>query len=166
MRVGPFVMNPMISNISIPYTVGEHHLADYMTTNEQWTAARKQAWSTDASTMHLVQSIQMLFQLCLCPDVIFWTLEKAVAIRNSLLETFSGKFQHAGKLFSDFPAAPNAIPAKFGAFSGKENGCWKIGPAFGNAPGLSRLTPPQPSWVVLRYSVVSHVLWGPKRLHT
>ena len=29
--------------------------------------------------------------------------------------------------------------------SGKENGCWKIGPAFGNAPGFSPLRPPQPS---------------------
>ena len=48
-------------------------------------------------------------------------------------------------------ASPNAIPAKVWAFSGKENGCWKISPAFGNAPGFSPLRPPQPSWVFLNY---------------
>ena len=51
----------------------------------------------------------------------------------------------AGKFCTDFPAARNAIPAKVWAFSGKENGCWKIGPAFRNAPGLFPLRPPQPS---------------------
>ena len=55
----------------------------------------------------------------------------------------------AGKFFTDFPAAPNAVPAKVWAFSGKENGCWKMGLAFGNAPGSSPLKPPQPSWVSL-----------------
>ena len=40
------------------------------------------------------------------------------------------------EIFIDFPAARHAIPAKVWAFSGKENGCWKIGPAFGNAPGM------------------------------
>ena len=30
-------------------------------------------------------------------------------------------------------AARNAIPANVWELSGKENGCWKIGPAFGNA---------------------------------
>ena len=60
-----------------------------------------------------------------------------------LLEKFSGKeFRSAGKLCTDFPAARNAM---VWAFSGKEDGCRKIGPAFGNAPGFSPLRPPQPS---------------------
>ena len=40
-------------------------------------------------------------------------------------------FDAAGKLFTNFPAARNAIPAKVWAFSGKENGYWKIGFASG-----------------------------------
>ena len=44
-----------------------------------------------------------------------------------------------------FPAAQNAIPAKVWAFSGKDNGCWKIGRACGNAAGFSPPRPPQPS---------------------
>ena len=55
-------------------------------------------------------------------------LEKAVAVRNFLLESFPANFDAAGKSFPDFPAARNAIPAKVWAFSGKDNGCWKIGP--------------------------------------
>ena len=43
--------------------------------------------------------------------------------------------------FPDFPAARNAIPAKVWALSGKEDGCWKIDPAFGNAPGYSYVVP-------------------------
>ena len=42
-------------------------------------------------------------------------------------KSFPANFDAAGKLFPDFPAARHAIPAKFSAFSGKENGCWKIG---------------------------------------
>ena len=38
-----------------------------------------------------------------------------------------------------------AIPAKVWALSGKENGCWKIGRAFGNAAGFSPPRPPQSS---------------------
>ena len=45
-----------------------------------------------------------------------------MAVRNSLLERFSGKFQ----LFSDFPAAQNAIPAKVLALSGKETAAGKL----------------------------------------
>ena len=60
-------------------------------------------------------------------------------------------FDAAGKFFTDFPAARNAIPAKVWAFSGKENGCLKIGRAFGNAAGFSPPRPPQPSWVLLNY---------------
>ena len=63
--------------------------------------------------------------------------------------SFPANFDAAGKFFTDFPAAPNAIPAKDWAFSGKESGCWKIGPAFRNTPGFSPLKPPQPSWVSL-----------------
>ena len=59
-------------------------------------------------------------------------------------KSFPANFDAAGKLFTDFPAAQNAVPAELWAFSGKENGCWKIGLAFGNAPGFS-LKPPQPS---------------------
>ena len=76
-------------------------------------------------------------------------LEKAVAVRNSLLERFSGKFRHCWKILPRFPAARNAIPAKVWALSGKENGCWKIDRAFGNAAGFFPLRPPQPSWVLL-----------------
>ena len=43
-----------------------------------------------------------------------------------------------------FPAAQNAMPAKVWALSGKENGCWEIGPAFGNAPEFSPPRPPHP----------------------
>ena len=51
-------------------------------------------------------------------------LEKAVAVRNSLLERLSGKLlDAAGKFFPDFPAARNAIPAKVWAICGNENGC-------------------------------------------
>ena len=42
----------------------------------------------------------------------FRKLEKAVAVRNSLLENLPENFDAAGKLFTDFPAAQNAIPAK------------------------------------------------------
>ena len=38
-------------------------------------------------------------------------------------KSFPATFDAAGKFFTDFPAA---IPAKVWAFSGKENGCWKI----------------------------------------
>ena len=58
-------------------------------------------------------------------------------------KSFPANFDAAGKLFTDFPAARNAIPAKVSALSGKEDGCWKIGPAFGSAPGFSPLRPPQ-----------------------
>ena len=33
--------------------------------------------------------------------------------------------------------------------SGTENGCWRIGPTFGNAPGFSPPRPPRPSGVFL-----------------
>ena len=62
---------------------------------------------------------------------------------------FRANFDAAGKLVTDFPTAWSTIPSKVWAFSGKENRCWKIGPAFGNAPGFSPLRPPQPSWVSL-----------------
>ena len=65
-------------------------------------------------------------------------------------KSFQANFDAAGKFLTDFPAARNAIPAKVWALSGKENGCWKIGRAFGNAAGFSPPRPPQPSWVLLR----------------
>ena len=55
-------------------------------------------------------------------------LEKAVAVRNSLLKGCPANFDAAAKLFPDFPVARNAIPAKVWALSGKENCCWKTGP--------------------------------------
>ena len=60
-------------------------------------------------------------------------------------KSFPANFDAAGKLLTNFPAAQSAIPAKVWAFSGKDNGCWKIGLAFGNAPGFSPLRPPQSS---------------------
>ena len=74
------------------------------------------------------------------PFVVNAKSKTAVAVRNSLLEKLSANFDAAEKFFTD-----NAIPAKVWAFSGKEDGCWKIGPAFGNAPGFCPLRPPQPS---------------------
>ena len=50
-------------------------------------------------------------------------LLKVVYFQNSscsLFQRFSGKFDAAGKLFPDFPAARQAIPAKVWALSGKE----------------------------------------------
>ena len=79
-------------------------------------------------------------------------LEKAVPAVRNLIPCWNivpANFEAAGKFFTDVPAASNAIPAKVSAFSGKENGCWKVGPAFGNAPGLSYLRPPQPSLRIL-----------------
>ena len=52
-------------------------------------------------------------------------------------KSFRANFDAAGKFLTDFPAARNAIPAKVWALSGKENGCWKIGRAFGKAAGFS-----------------------------
>ena len=60
-------------------------------------------------------------------------------------KSFRANFDAAGKFLTDFPAARNAIPANAWALSGKENGCWKIGCAFGNAAGFSPPRPPQPS---------------------
>ena len=58
---------------------------------------------------------------------------------------FPANFGTAGKSLPDLAAARDAIPAKVWALPGKENGCWKIGPAFGKAPVFSPLRPPQPS---------------------
>ena len=52
-------------------------------------------------------------------------------------KVFPANFDAAAKFFTDVPAARNAIPAKVWTFSGKENSCWKIGRAFGNAAGFS-----------------------------
>ena len=61
----------------------------------------------------------------------FRKLEKAVAVRNSLLERFSGKFRRCWKSFPDFPAAQNAIPAKVWALSGNEMAAEKSAPPSG-----------------------------------
>ena len=58
---------------------------------------------------------------------------------------FPANVDAAGKFLPDFPAARSAIPAKVWALSSKENGCWKIGCAFGNAAGFSPPRPAQPS---------------------
>ena len=88
----------------------------------------------------------------LTTPIFFRKLEKAVAVRNSCWKGFPANFDTAGKLFPDFLAAQNAIPAKVWALSGNTNGCWKIGPAFGNAAGFSPPRPPQPSWVFLNFT--------------
>ena len=53
-------------------------------------------------------------------------LEKAVAVRNSLLERFSGKCRRCWKTIPRFPAARNAIPAKVWTLSGKETAAGKL----------------------------------------
>ena len=70
-----------------------------------------------------------------------------MAVRNSLLERFPGKFRRCWKILPRFSGS--TIPAKAWAFSDKENGCWKIGRAFGNAAGFSPPRPPQPFGVLL-----------------
>ena len=53
-----------------------------------------------------------------------------MALPNSLLKGFSGKFRR-WKVLPNFPATRDAIPvAKVWSLSSKENSCWKIGPAF------------------------------------
>ena len=80
--------------------------------------------------------------------------EKAVAVRNSLLEKFSGKFRRCWKIIPWFSGSAKCYPCQGLAFSGKENGCWKIGPAFGNAAGFSPPRPPQRSWVLLTFGAL------------
>ena len=60
-------------------------------------------------------------------------------------KSFRANFDAAVNFLTDFPAARNAIPAKVWALSGKENSCWKVGRAFGNAAGFYAPRPPQPS---------------------
>ena len=84
-------------------------------------------------------------------------LEKAVAVRDSLLEGSPANFNAAGTFFPDFPAARNAIPAKVWALSGKETGCRKIGPAFGNAPGFVLSETAQPSSIFLNITAYGGV---------
>ena len=43
-------------------------------------------------------------------------------------KVFRQIFTLLNKIFTDFPAAPNAIPAKVWEFSGKENDCWENRP--------------------------------------
>ena len=73
---------------------------------------------------------------CGCPKFlagrVFWQI-------STLLENYSAIFRQRKML---------SLP-RFGHFPAKENSCWKVGPAFGNAPGFSPLRPPQPSWVFL-----------------
>ena len=75
-----------------------------------------------------------------CPIILNTWLSEILSWKG-----FPANFDAAGKLFPDFPAARHAIPAKVWALSGKEDGSWKTGPAFGSAPGLSPARPPQPS---------------------
>ena len=54
-------------------------------------------------------------------------------LRRLWLKFFAGRVfrqEAAGKFIPDFPA-------KVWALSGKEIGCWKIGPTFGNTPAFS-----------------------------
>ena len=81
-----------------------------------------------------------------CEDSIFSEISRRLWLSEiPHWKGFPANFDAGGKLFPDFPAARNAIPAKVWALSGKENGCWKIGRAFGNAAGFSPPRPPQPS---------------------
>ena len=70
--------------------------------------------------------------------------------------SFRANFDAAGKFLNDVPAARNAIPAKVWALSGKENGCWKIGRAFGNAAGFSPPRPPQSTFLFQPQTVTPH----------
>ena len=85
----------------------------------------------------IIKSISCTFsERWLCSVWRFRKLEKAVAVRNSLLERFSGKFRRCWEII-----LRNAMPAKIWALSSKENGCCKIGSACGNA---ARFSPPRP----------------------
>ena len=92
-------------------------------------------------------------------------LEEAVARRLWLSKITCWKqFQHISTLlenvfFPDFLAARDAIPAKV-------YGCWKVGPAFGNAPGHSPPRPPQPSAVFLMCRLVFTPRLAGSRLRT
>ena len=68
-------------------------------------------------------------------------LEKAVAVKNSLLKSFPADFDAAGGFFTDFPATRNAIPAKVGHFPPRKMAAGKSAPPSGTPP----LRPPQPS---------------------
>ena len=76
-------------------------------------------------------------------------LEKAVAVRNSLLERFSGKFRCCWKMIPRFSGSAKCYPCQgLGTFrQGKR--LLEIGRACGNAAGFSLPRPPQPSWVLL-----------------
>ena len=63
-------------------------------------------------------------------------LEKAVAVRNSLLERISGKFRRCWEIIPRFPGSTTCYPCQgLGTFR-QGNGCWKIGRTFGNAAGF------------------------------
>ena len=80
----------------------------------------------------------------------FRKLEKTVTVPEKVgPEVFSGKFQEnfdaPRKFLPDFPGLRNAVPARVWASSWHDNGSGKVGPQFGNAPGIFLLSPPQPS---------------------
>ena len=92
--------------------------------------------------------------VCVFPPPVPGTIPKSclcllASFRREILrwKGFPANFDASGNFFPDSPAARISIPAKVWALSGNENGRWKIGPAFGNAPGFSPPRPPQPPWV-------------------
>ena len=106
----------------------------------------KQEWPDSGSTLENIlcnfyekNSSQDLF--CIA-NILVLMVSLRVAVRNSLLKAFSGKFR-ACRIIPNFLAACKASPAKVWGLSRKEDGCWKIGPAFGEAPGFSPPRPPQ-----------------------
>ena len=75
-------------------------------------------------------------------------LEKAVAVQNSLLKKFSGKFRLCWKIAHQFSGSTKCYPCQgLGIFPARKMAAAKISLAFGNAPGFSLLRPPQPPWV-------------------
>ena len=70
------------------------------------------------------------------PRSVIRKLERLWLSESPCWKLLLATFDSAGKFFPDSPAAGHATPAKIWALSGKERGCWKIGPAFGT-PGFS-----------------------------
>ena len=70
---------------------------------------------------------------------------------KSLLEGFSGKFRGCWNMIPRSSGRMLSLPRFLGTFRQREwlNGCWKVSPAFVNAPALPPPRPPQPFGVFL-----------------
>ena len=74
-----------------------------------------------------------------------WASRSQIAKIAAIRCAKSNKFRCRWKILPRFSGSTkHAVPGK-SLVSGKEHGCWKIGLAFGNAPGFSPPRPPQPS---------------------